>query len=83
MPALSNIRNPACRANNKGNKGLPGPSTVGVHCRWAPGASGGGWLIDGGQEIDGLNAYIEISAKHRTFGPYFSARTVGRLVAGL
>src|SRR6201996_4562753 len=49
--------------------GLPGPSTVGVHCRWAPGASGGGWLIDGGQEIDGLNAYIEVSTeKHRTFG---------------
>jgi hypothetical protein len=63
--------------------GLPGPSTVGVHCRWAPGASGGGWLIDGGQEIDGINAYIEISAKHRTFGPYFAASTVGRLVAGL
>ena len=63
--------------------GLAGPSTVGVHCRWAPGASGGGWLIDGGQEIDGINAYIEISAKHRTFGPYFSASTVGRLVAGL
>jgi hypothetical protein len=63
--------------------GLPGPSTVGVHCHWAPGASGGGWLIDGGQEIDGINAYIEISAKHRTFGPYFSASTVGRLVAGL
>ena len=62
--------------------GLPGPSTVGVRCRWAPGASGGGWLIDGGQEIDGLNTYIEISAKHRTFGPYFSASTVGRLVAG-
>jgi hypothetical protein len=63
--------------------GLAGPTTVGVHCRWAPGASGGGWLIDGGQEIDGLNAYVEISAKHRTFGPYFSSSTVGRLVAGL
>jgi hypothetical protein len=63
--------------------GLAGPTTVGVHCRWAPGASGGSWLIDGGQEIDGLNAYVEISAKHRTFGPYFSSSTVGRLVAGL
>ena len=62
---------------------LPGPSTVGVHCTWAPGASGGGWLIDGGREIDGLNAYVELSAKRRTFGPYFSASTVGRLVAGL
>jgi hypothetical protein len=63
--------------------GLPGPSTVGVHCRWAPGASGGGWLIDGGTEIDGLNAYVELTEKHRTFGPYFAAGTVGRLVAGL
>jgi hypothetical protein len=63
--------------------GLPGPSTVGVHCRWAPGASGGAWLIDGGEEIDGLNAYVELSPKHRTFGPYFSSSTVGRLVAGL
>lgn len=63
--------------------GLSGPSTVGVHCHWTPGASGGGWLIDGGQEIDGLNSYVEISGKRRTFGPYFSASTVGRLVAGL
>jgi len=63
--------------------GLPGPGTVGVHCRWAPGASGGAWLIEGGTEIDGINAYVEVAEKRRTFGPYFSASTVGRLVAGL
>jgi hypothetical protein len=63
--------------------GLKGPSTVGVHCWWPPGSSGGGWLIDGGQEIDGLNTYIQVDEKRRTFGPYFSASTVGRLVAGL
>jgi hypothetical protein len=63
---------------------LPGPSTQGVRCNWAPGASGGGWLIDGGLEIDGLNSYIvEGSANPLTYGPYFSASTVGRLVAGL
>jgi V8-like Glu-specific endopeptidase len=62
---------------------LPGPSTVGIRCRWAPGASGGGWLIDGGSEIDGLTTYVRIDEKHRTFSPYFAAHTVGRLVAGL
>jgi hypothetical protein len=62
---------------------LPGPPTVAIRCRWAPGASGGGWLIDGGQEIDGINTYLRTGEKQRTFGPYFSASTVGRLVAGL
>ncbi|MBS1886216.1 MAG: hypothetical protein JSU06_03420 [Actinobacteria bacterium] len=63
--------------------GLPGPGTMAVRCNWAPGASGGGWLIDGGHEIDGLNSYITETGKPRTFGPYFAANTVGRLVAGL
>jgi hypothetical protein len=63
---------------------LAGPSTLGVRCNWAPGASGGGWLIDGGLEIDGLTSYIvEGTPKPLTYGPYFSAGTVGRLVAGL
>jgi hypothetical protein len=62
---------------------LPGPSTVAIRCRWAPGASGGGWLIDGGQEIDGINTYLRTGDKQVTYGPYFSAETVGRLVAGL
>jgi hypothetical protein len=63
---------------------LPGPSTIGVRCDWAPGASGGGWLIDGGSEIDGLTSYIvEGEATPLAYGPYFSASTVGRLVAGL
>jgi hypothetical protein len=63
---------------------LPGPSTVGVRCDWVPGASGGGWLIDGGSAIDGLTSYItEGDDKPLTYGPYFSASTVGRLVTGL
>jgi hypothetical protein len=62
---------------------LPGPPTVGIRCRWAPGASGGGWLIDGGREIDGITTYLRLDEKALSFGPYFSAATVGRLVAGL
>jgi hypothetical protein len=62
---------------------LPGPPTVSVRCRWTPGSSGGGWLLDGGEEIDGLNSYLQVDEKRRTFGPYFSAATVGRLTAGL
>jgi hypothetical protein len=61
---------------------LPGPPTVGIRCRWAPGASGGGWLIEGGQEIDGITTYLRTDEKALSFGPYFSASTVGRLVAG-
>ncbi len=62
---------------------LPGPPTVGIRCRWAPGASGGGWLIEGGTEIDGITTYLRVDEKALSFGPYFSAATVGRLVAGL
>jgi hypothetical protein len=62
---------------------LPGPPTVGIRCRWAPGSSGGGWLIDGGQAIDGITTYLRIDEKTITFGPYYSAATVGRLDAGL
>jgi hypothetical protein len=62
---------------------LPGPPTVGIHCRWAPGASGGGWLIEGGGAIDGITTYLRTDERALSFGPYFSATTVGRLVAGL
>jgi hypothetical protein len=63
--------------------GLPGPGTIAIRCHWAPGSSGGGWLIEGGTEIDGLTTYLRIDEGQRSFGPYFSATTVGRLVAGL
>src|SRR5882757_2333636 len=42
---------------------LPGPPTVGIRCRWAPGASGGGWLIEGGQGIDGITTYLRTDEK--------------------
>ncbi len=62
---------------------LPGPPTLGVRCHWAPGASGGGWLIGDGTQIDGINTYLHLNNKSHTFGPYFAAETVGKLVAGL
>ncbi len=62
---------------------LPGPPTLGIGCHWAPGASGGGWLIEGGTEIDGLNSYLYVGNRSRTYSPYFSQETVGDLVAGL
>lgn len=62
---------------------LPGPPTLAISCRWAPGASGGGWLIGDGTEIDGITTYQELANKKRTYGPYFSNETVGKLVRGL
>jgi V8-like Glu-specific endopeptidase len=62
---------------------IPGPPTIGIRCHWAPGASGGGWLIDEGTAIDGLTSYGRPRDRRHTFGPYFSRRNVGRLVAGL
>jgi hypothetical protein len=62
---------------------LPGPPTQGIHCHWAPGASGGGWLIGDGSQIDGLNSYLYLGNTSHTYGPYFSQETVGDLVEGL
>lgn len=62
---------------------LPGPPTLGIGCHWAPGASGGGWLIEAGTQIDGLNSYLIVTERTRTYSPYFSQENVGKLVAGL
>jgi hypothetical protein len=62
---------------------IPGPPTIAIRCHWAPGASGGGWLIEGGARIDGLTSYGKRDDQVHTFGPYFSRRNVGALVAGL
>lgn len=60
-----------------------GPPTMAIRCRWAPGASGGGWLIAEGTEIDGINTYQHLDNKSHTYGPYFAEETVGKLVHGL
>jgi V8-like Glu-specific endopeptidase len=62
---------------------LPGPPTIAIRCHWAPGASGGGWLVEGGTVLNGLTTYGKQRDFVHTFGPYFSRRNVGRLVAGL
>jgi hypothetical protein len=62
---------------------IPGPPTIAIRCHWAPGASGGGWLIEGGAAIDGLTTYGKPRDRLHTFGPYFSSSNVGRLVAGM
>jgi hypothetical protein len=64
-------------------RGLSGPPTVKIACHWLPGASGGGWLIEGGTEIDGLTSYGRQQDLLHTFGPYFSAGNVGALVRGM
>jgi hypothetical protein len=67
---------------------LPGPPTLGIHCHWPPGSSGGGWLIADGTQINGVSTYFHSDGNLRhsrrapTFSPYFSAATVGRLVRG-
>jgi hypothetical protein len=61
---------------------FPGPPTLAVKCRWAPGASGGGWLVGDGTQINGINTYLLLRDKSRTFGPYFTRETVGKLVSG-
>ena len=61
---------------------FPGPPTMAVECRWAHGASGGGWLIGDGSEINGLTSYVLLANKSRTFSPYFTQETVGKLVRG-
>jgi hypothetical protein len=75
-----------CTAGYAGDDGLtrnlPGPPTVSIGCQWAPGASGGGWLVEDGR-IAGLNSYLKIGNRSRTYGPYFTRETVGKLVEGL
>jgi hypothetical protein len=62
---------------------IPGPPTIAIRCHWAPGASGGGWLIDEGTAINGVTSYGKLRDRQHTFSPYFSKRNVGRLTAGL
>lgn len=76
-----------CRSSYLGDDSLTyrlaGPPTQAIGCRWAPGASGGGWLIGDGSEIDGITTYLHFNNKSRTYGPYFSKETIGKLVRDL
>ena len=60
-----------------------GPPTIAIRCRWTPGASGGGWLVDGGTAINGVTSYGHRGDRRHTFSPYFGSGNVGALIAGL
>jgi V8-like Glu-specific endopeptidase len=76
-----------CRSRYLGDDTItypfPGPPTQAIGCRWAPGASGGGWLIGDGSLIDGITSYLHLNNRSRTYGPYFAQENIGKLVAGL
>jgi V8-like Glu-specific endopeptidase len=69
--------------DDSGTYRVSGPPTIAIRCHWAPGASGGGWLIEGGTAINGVTSYGKRRDDVHTFSPYFSAANVGRLIAGL
>lgn len=62
---------------------LGGKPTAAIRCHWNPGASGGGWLINGGTMINGLISYGLRGDRVHSYGPYFGSANVGKLVAGL
>ncbi len=62
---------------------IPGPPTLAIRCHWAPGASGGGWLIEEGRSINGVTSYGKRRDRVHTFSPYFSSANVGRLTSGM
>ncbi len=48
-----------------------GPPTVPVKCDMAGGSSGGAWLIDGAQLVDGVTSYSYDGSPGRLYSPYF------------
>lgn len=48
-----------------------GPPTVPAACDMAGGASGGAWLVDGGETIDGVTSYGYTGNHTRLYSPYF------------
>jgi len=69
--------------NDRNTFPLGGPPSLAVGCFMGEGASGGPWLVEGGTEIGGMTTYGYRRDFSQTFGPYFSRRNVGALVAGL
>jgi V8-like Glu-specific endopeptidase len=82
LKRLQNCRSPYV-GDDSSTYPIPGPPTIAIRCHWAPGASGGGWLIEDGTTINGLTSYAKLRDRTHTFSPYFSARNVGQLVKGL
>lgn len=70
-------------ASDRNTYPLSGPPSFSVGCYMGEGASGGPWLVEGGTEVGGMTTYGYRRQLSQTYGPYFSRRTVGALVAGL
>lgn len=69
--------------NDRNTFPLAGPPSLSVGCFMGEGASGGPWLVEGGTQIGGMTTYGYRRDFSQTFGPYFSRRNVGALIAGL
>jgi hypothetical protein len=68
----------SCDAHGLGSDRLTnpfgGPPTVPASCDMAGGASGGAWLVDDGQLIDGVTSYGYSGNHTRIYSPYFGAQ---------
>jgi hypothetical protein len=59
----------------------PGPLNLAVTCQLNGGASGGGWMIEGGETLNGVTDYGYFDEASPAYGPYFGkevARLYGR-----
>ncbi len=62
----------------------PGPLNLAVTCELNGGASGGGWMIEGGKTLNGVTDYGYFDKSSPAYGPYFGkevARLYGRAAA--
>jgi Trypsin-like peptidase domain len=59
-----------------------GPTTVPARCDMAAGSSGGAWLVDEGQLIDGVTSYGYSGVPNRLYSPYFGSQ-VASFIRGL
>jgi len=63
---------------------MPGPLNLAVTCQLNGGASGGGWMIEGGETLNGVTDYGYFDEASPAYGAYFGkevARLYGRATA--
>jgi len=63
---------------------VPGPLNLAVTCQLNGGASGGGWMIEGGETLNSVTDYGYFDEGSPAYGPYFGkevARLYGRAAA--